>query len=74
MTTGSTKMRAEDAAKYLRLSTSTLAKMRMKGGDSPRYAKAGRVVLYDRDDLDAWLAARSYRSTSEYPVSRHGSR
>jgi predicted DNA-binding transcriptional regulator AlpA len=59
------KLRAPDAASYLSLSQSTLAKMRLRG-DGPPYAKAGRrVVLYDVRDLDAWLDARRRTSTSD---------
>lgn len=59
------KLRAPAAAEYLGLSTSTLAKMRLRG-DGPAYAKAGaRVVLYDRADIDAWIDGRKRRSTSE---------
>jgi predicted DNA-binding transcriptional regulator AlpA len=59
------RFRAPEAAAYIHLSPSTLAKMRMRG-DGPPYMKAGpRVVIYDQDDLDAWLAARSRRSTSQ---------
>lgn len=59
------KLRCPEAADYLRLSSSTLAKMRVRG-DGPRYSKAGpRVVLYSQDELDAWLATRVRRSTSE---------
>ena len=57
--------RTPEAAAYIRLSASTLAKMRVRG-DGPAYIKAGRAVLYDRRDLDAWLAAHRRRSTSEY--------
>ena len=58
-------MRAPDAAKYLGLSPSTLAKMRVRG-DGPVYAKAGpRVVVYTVEDLDAYLTGRKRRSTSE---------
>lgn len=58
-------LRAPDAAAYLGLSGSTLAKMRLRG-DGPVYAKAGhRIVVYDRADLDEWLAGRKRRSTSE---------
>ena len=46
---------AEDAAEYLGLATQTLAKMRWSG-DSPPFFKVGRRVLYERDELDAWLA------------------
>ena len=58
------KMRAPEAATYLAISSSTLAKMRLRG-DGPPYAKVGRIVIYDRDDLNGWLSERSRRSTSE---------
>lgn len=59
----SSKLRAEAAAEYLGLATSTLAKMRVRG-DGPPYAKAGRrVVIYDVDDLEAWLGRRRRTST-----------
>ncbi len=59
------KLRAPQAARYIGLSPSTLAKMRLRG-DGPPYAKAGpRVVVYDTRDLDAWLIQRKRRSTSD---------
>ncbi len=59
------KMRAREAATYLRIAPSTLAKMRCYGG-GPRFAKVGqRVVVYDKDDLDIWLAGRTRESTSK---------
>ncbi len=45
-------------------STSTLAKWRL-AGTGPVYSKAGRIVLYGKRDLDAWLASRRRRSTSD---------
>jgi len=49
------KLRAEDVAKYLNITTSTLAKMRLRG-DGPPYIKAGKkMVLYDIADVDKWL-------------------
>ncbi len=58
-------LRAPAAGDYLGLSPSTLAKMRLRG-DGPAYSKAGpRVVVYDIADLDAYLAARRRRSTSD---------
>lgn len=61
----SNKLRPPAAAEYLGLSTSTLAKMRLRG-DGPPYMKAGpRVVVYDQEDLDSWLESRKRRSTSE---------
>ena len=57
-------MIAKDAAAYIGLAPQTLAKMRVSG-DSPPFYKVGRQVLYDRADLDAWLAKRRRRSTSD---------
>ena len=62
--TYSPKLRAPAAAEYLRLSTSTLAKMRLRG-DGPPFFKAGaRIVLYDLAELETWLAGRRRVSTS----------
>jgi predicted DNA-binding transcriptional regulator AlpA len=60
-----TKLRAPDAAAYVGLSPSTLAKMRLRG-DGPVYSKAGpRIVIYDKLDLEAWLNSQKRRSTSQ---------
>ena len=56
-------LRTKDAASYIGLAVSTLAKFRVDGS-GPRYIRAGRI-LYDRDDLDAWLASRKRVSTSD---------
>ena len=55
---------AEDAATYLGVARQTLAKLRWSG-DSPPYFKVGRRVLYEKDDLDAWISQRKRRSTSD---------
>jgi predicted DNA-binding transcriptional regulator AlpA len=58
-------LRAPDAAAYLGLSTSTLAKMRLRG-DGPNFSKIGpRIVTYHTKVLDTYLTERSRRSTSE---------
>ncbi len=58
-------LRVTEAADYTGLSTSTLAKLRLSGEGAP-FMKAGRrVVVYDIKDLDAWLASRRRRSTSD---------
>ena len=53
-------MSSNVAADYLNVSESLLAKMRMVDDprDGPPYAKIGRLVIYRRLDLDAWLAER----------------
>ena len=58
---------AEQVAKQLGLSISTLAKMRLSG-DGPAYSKLGRRVVYRPADIDAWVTANQFRSTSEYPA------
>ena len=55
---------AKDAAAYLGLATQTLAKLRCTG-ESPPFYKVGRHITYERPDLDAWLAVRRRRSTSD---------
>jgi predicted DNA-binding transcriptional regulator AlpA len=61
----SNKMRPPEAAHYLGVSTSALAKWRCQG-TSPPYVKLGeRVVVYDQSDLDQWMRSRLRRSTSQ---------
>lgn len=55
---------AREAALFIGVAVSTLAKMRCLGG-SPAFVKAGRKVLYRRSDLIEWLAARRVRNTIE---------
>ena len=57
-------VRTPEAAAILGLSASTLEKLRLKG-NGPKYAKLGRVCAYLPQDLEAWAAARSRKSTSE---------
>ncbi len=58
------KLRTQEAAAYTGLAKSTLEKLRVTGDGAP-YIRIGRVVLYDPDDLDAWLAAHRRKSTSD---------
>lgn len=53
-----------EAADLLRLSPRTLERLRMDG-TGPRFAKAGRRVLYRRTDLEDWVKQRIYQSTSQ---------
>ena len=58
-------IRAPEAAKYLGLSTSTLAKMRMSG-EGPIWAKLGRrVVVYRLADLADYVERNRRKSTIE---------
>ena len=46
---------AKEAAKYLRVSRSALAKWRMRG-DGPPYHRLGlRLTYYYKHEIDAWL-------------------
>jgi predicted DNA-binding transcriptional regulator AlpA len=54
----------KEAARFLRLSESFLAKARMRG-DGPRYRKLSRAVRYSMWDLLAWLKACAKTSTAE---------
>ncbi len=57
-------IRTPEAAIYTGIAESTLEKRRVSGG-GPLYMRVGRVVVYDPDDLDAWLEAHKRRSTSD---------
>ena len=58
-------LRPPAAGEYLGgLSTSTLAKWRLSGS-GPAFSKAGRVVVYNIADLDAYLSSRRRFSTSD---------
>jgi predicted DNA-binding transcriptional regulator AlpA len=48
-------VRVRDAAQYCGVSKSLLDKLRCYGG-GPAFAKLGASVIYNTDDLDAWLA------------------
>lgn len=54
----------KEAATFLRVSESFLAKSRMRG-DGPRYRKLSRAIRYLKSDLLDWLKACAKTSTSE---------
>lgn len=53
---------SQDAAKFVGLSESTLAKLRLNG-NGPIYCKLGRRVVYRPADLEDWLQSRTTRDT-----------
>ncbi|WP_422028812.1 helix-turn-helix transcriptional regulator [Roseovarius sp.] len=57
------------AARYLGLSESTLAKLRSRHarGRGPRYSKLGGSIRYRKTDLDAWIAENATRSPGQAP-------
>jgi predicted DNA-binding transcriptional regulator AlpA len=59
------RLASREAARYCGLGFSTMAKFRLTGG-GPRYYKIGAKVIYDSQDLDAWLASKRADHTSHY--------
>jgi predicted DNA-binding transcriptional regulator AlpA len=57
-------LKPADAAAFLDLSKSTLAKRRMTG-DGPRFVKFGASVRYSLQDLEEYVAQSARRSTSD---------
>jgi predicted DNA-binding transcriptional regulator AlpA len=55
---------ARETANFLRLSSSWLAKARMRG-DGPPYVKLGRAIRYRESALVQWMKSRVRLSTSE---------
>jgi hypothetical protein len=60
-----------ETARLIRLSVSTLERMRAHGDSGLAYIKLGKgkraKVGYRRRDVKAWLDAQRFNSTSEYP-------
>jgi predicted DNA-binding transcriptional regulator AlpA len=54
----------KEAAKLLKVSTSWLAKARMRG-DGPPYIRVGRAIRYSEVALLQWMKSRQRLSTSE---------
>jgi predicted DNA-binding transcriptional regulator AlpA len=62
-------LRPPEAAPYIGLSVSTLAKQRLRG-DGPKFVRLSpRAIGYLQADLDEWLVAKRCSSTSEYSAT-----
>ena len=59
-----TLMTPNDAANFLKVSLSWLAKARMRG-DGPPYIRVGRSIRYGEAALIQWMKSRQRSSTSE---------
>jgi predicted DNA-binding transcriptional regulator AlpA len=57
-------MTAKEAARFLKVSLSWLAKARMRG-DGPPYIRVGRSIRYAESALLQWMKSRQRLSTSE---------
>lgn len=62
--TKSTCLSVQEAAKYLNISVSTMNKARGTG-DTARFAKIGRRVVYLQEHLDDFLSSKLRNSTSD---------
>ena len=58
------KLSTPEASAYSGLSIPYLNRLRTTGG-GPAYLKIGSRVVYDRDDIDVWLAKHRRTSTSD---------
>jgi predicted DNA-binding transcriptional regulator AlpA len=57
-------LKPKEAAEFLRVSLSWLAKARMRG-DGPPFVKVGRSVRYSEAVLIQWMRGRQRLSTSQ---------
>lgn len=64
-------LRAPEAANYIGLSESTLAKRRLYGLPPAFLNLGGRAIGYDLDELDRWLETCRRRSTSQEGGAQH---
>lgn len=64
MNTTETWLTRKQAAAYLKVGESTLAKL-FVSGDGPPAIKIGRSVRYSTLDLNLWMASRRRASTSD---------
>jgi hypothetical protein len=59
------RLRRPAAAKYIGSSEGFLEKAAVTGEGPPYFRLSARLVVYDVEDLDDWLAARRVRSSAE---------
>lgn len=63
------RLNTREAAVYLGVAAQTLNRWRMNEGEGPEFVKMGRRVVYERETLDAWLAANRRKSTAQSAAS-----
>lgn len=59
-------LRPKDAATYIGISASKLAKLRLRGNRAagPAFVKLAGCILYRREDLDAWIEANLVKASA----------
>jgi len=60
----SENLKTEAAAAFLQVKPATLEQWRWRG-NGPLFVKVGRSVIYQKKDLEAYIEARVFRSTTE---------
>ena len=65
MTEAKRVLRAPEAANYIGLSESTLAKRRLYGQPPAFLSLGGRAIGYAIEDIEAWLKSCRRQSTSQ---------
>jgi len=63
------RLRAVEAARYLRVSRSTLAKWRTNGNGPPPHHCGPRLVYYYKDEIDNWLVDCDSRSLTSSKIA-----
>ena len=59
-------LRTRQAAELIGCSPRTLERYRVVGGGPPYHRAGPRLVVYAREDLEAWLRRETFESTSQY--------
>lgn len=60
----------KEAAHFVGIAPKTLRNLRNSGG-GPLFINAGRRILYEVADLEAWLGQRKFSSTAARDAARH---
>jgi excisionase family DNA binding protein len=63
--TDATKLNNTEAAQYLGVAPATLVTWRCTQRYSIPYIRVGKKILYDLDDLRAWLASRKVHTPAQ---------
>jgi predicted DNA-binding transcriptional regulator AlpA len=65
------RLRPKEAAQYIGVSLSAMAKWRIRGEGPPFHRLGPRLVVYFKDEIDAWIARRvSVPLTPRHHVNR----
>lgn len=68
------RLRRPRAAAYMGVTPTYLARLACEGGGPPYIRLGAKMVIYERDDLDVWLAAHRVRSAAEYSERKRRAR